>query len=129
MKEIAFVNSEMMNGASHVLIDRATLREILLEDLNDVVRFGKEFIHYELTSDGKVMGWFEDGTTVVRDCSSVRMEPAPSSVGNICPKRRSSIQVLLAPLRGCQSGENFTATCLQTCSRGSQAWSRQKPRT
>jgi 2-polyprenyl-6-methoxyphenol hydroxylase-like FAD-dependent oxidoreductase len=54
MKEIAFVEPEMMDGTSHVPIVRGTLREVLLEGLEDVVSFGKEFTNYEQTPNGKV---------------------------------------------------------------------------
>ena len=67
MKEIASVESEMMNGAAHVPIVRSTLRDVLLEGLDDVVNFGKEFIRYERTPIGKVTAFFEDGTTAVGD--------------------------------------------------------------
>jgi 2-polyprenyl-6-methoxyphenol hydroxylase-like FAD-dependent oxidoreductase len=67
MKEIAFVESAIMDGTSHVLIARATLREVLLEGLDDVVNFGKEFIHYERTPNGRVTAVFADGTTASGD--------------------------------------------------------------
>jgi salicylate hydroxylase len=67
MKEIAFVEPEIMDGTSHVPIVRATLREVLLEGLEDVVNFDKEFTHYERTPDGKVTALFKDGTTAVAD--------------------------------------------------------------
>ena len=62
MKEIAFVEPEIMDGRSHVPIVRATLREVLLEGLEEVVNFGKEFTHYERTPNGKVIAFFKDGT-------------------------------------------------------------------
>lgn len=67
MLEIAFVEPEMMDGISHVPIVRATLREVLLEGLEDVVNFGKEFTHYQQTPNGKVIAFFKDGTTAVAD--------------------------------------------------------------
>ena len=67
MKEIAFVEPEMMDGASHIPIVRSTLREVLLEELDDIVNFGKEFTHYERTPNGKVTAFFEDGTRAVAD--------------------------------------------------------------
>jgi salicylate hydroxylase len=66
-KKIAFVEPEIMDGASHVPIVRATLQEVLLEGLDDAVTFGKEFIRYERTPNGKVTAFFEDGTTAVGD--------------------------------------------------------------
>jgi 2-polyprenyl-6-methoxyphenol hydroxylase-like FAD-dependent oxidoreductase len=65
MQEIAFVEPEVMDGASHIPIVRATLREVLLEGLEDVVHFGKEFTHYERTAEGAIMALFSDGTTAV----------------------------------------------------------------
>ena len=67
MKEIAFVEPEIMDGASHVRIARTTLREVLLEGLDDAVNFGKEFVRYERTADGKVTAFFADGTTAAGD--------------------------------------------------------------
>ena len=63
MKEIAFVEPAIMDGTSHVPIARSTLREVLLEGLDDAVNFGKEFICYEQTPNGKVTAFFADGTT------------------------------------------------------------------
>src|SRR5262249_34034074 len=67
MKEIAFVEPEMMDGTYHVRIVRAVLREVLLEGLDDVVNFDKEFIRYEQTPNGKVTAFFNDGTRAVGD--------------------------------------------------------------
>jgi 2-polyprenyl-6-methoxyphenol hydroxylase-like FAD-dependent oxidoreductase len=67
MQEIAFVEPEMMDGMSHVPIVRTTLRELLLEGLDDVVNFGKEFTHYEQSPNGKVTAFFRDGTSVAAD--------------------------------------------------------------
>jgi len=53
MKKIAFVEPEITDGTSHVPIVRSTLREVLLEGLDDAVNFGKEFIRYEQMPDGK----------------------------------------------------------------------------
>ena len=67
MEEIAFVEPEIMDGRSHVPIVRATLREVLLEGLEEVVNFGKKFTHYERTPNGKVTAFFKDGTIAVGD--------------------------------------------------------------
>jgi 2-polyprenyl-6-methoxyphenol hydroxylase-like FAD-dependent oxidoreductase len=67
MKEIAFAEAEIMDGASHVLIVRATLRQVLLEGLERVIHFGKAFSHYERTPDGQVTALFEDGTMAAGD--------------------------------------------------------------
>jgi 2-polyprenyl-6-methoxyphenol hydroxylase-like FAD-dependent oxidoreductase len=67
MKEIVFVEPEMMGGTSHVPIVRSTPREVLLEGLEDVVKFGREFSHYERTPNGKVTAFFKEGTSAVGD--------------------------------------------------------------
>src|SRR5262249_61902763 len=67
MKKIAFVEPEVMDGTSHLRFARATLREVLLEGLDDAVNFGKEFTRYERTQNGKVTAFFKDGTTAVGD--------------------------------------------------------------
>ena len=67
MKEIIFVEPAFMDGTSHVRVVRATLRQLLLDGLEDVVKFGKVFTHYEQTSNGKLTAIFDDGTTAVGD--------------------------------------------------------------
>jgi 2-polyprenyl-6-methoxyphenol hydroxylase-like FAD-dependent oxidoreductase len=67
MQEIAFVEPEIMNGTSHIRIVRTTLREVLLDGLDDVVSFEKEFVRYEQTPNGKVTAFFADGTSAVGD--------------------------------------------------------------
>lgn len=42
-------------------VDRLTLREILLADLEENVFFGKEFSYYEQQADGDVQAFFADG--------------------------------------------------------------------
>src|SRR5262249_52743331 len=54
-------------GSSHVPIDRATLREMLLEGLDKVVHFSKEFVRYEQAREGKVKTLFEDGSSTIGD--------------------------------------------------------------
>jgi len=65
MKQIAFVEPEIMNGSSHIPIDRATLREMLLEGLDEMVHFGKEFVRYEQAQEGKVKAIFEHGSSAI----------------------------------------------------------------
>lgn len=67
LEEIAFVEPEMMDGGSHIPIVRATLREVLLDGLEDVVHFGKEFTRYERAAKGTMTALFSDGTTAVGD--------------------------------------------------------------
>ncbi len=51
----------------HYAADRATLRRVLLSGLEDVVRFGAEFVGYERRPDGRVEARFADGGTAVGD--------------------------------------------------------------
>jgi 2-polyprenyl-6-methoxyphenol hydroxylase-like FAD-dependent oxidoreductase len=48
-------------------VDHRTLREVLLTGLGDVVRFGSEFSHHELTTAGGVRAHFRDGTSDTGD--------------------------------------------------------------
>jgi 2-polyprenyl-6-methoxyphenol hydroxylase-like FAD-dependent oxidoreductase len=48
-------------------IDRVTLREILLTELDDVLHFDKKFERYERSPEGKVTAHFADGTTATGD--------------------------------------------------------------
>ncbi|PRY39014.1 FAD-dependent oxidoreductase [Umezawaea tangerina] len=68
----------------HANVDRATLRQILLHGLDDVVHFGKTLDRYDDTGDG-VTAYFTDGTTAHGDVlvgadgirSAVRRQRAP----------------------------------------------------
>jgi 2-polyprenyl-6-methoxyphenol hydroxylase-like FAD-dependent oxidoreductase len=48
-------------------ISRIALRQILLEGLEDVVLFGKTFVSFETSPNGRVMVRFEDGTSAEGD--------------------------------------------------------------
>jgi 2-polyprenyl-6-methoxyphenol hydroxylase-like FAD-dependent oxidoreductase len=48
-------------------IDRRTLHRVLLEGLDDVVRFGKKFVSFEDGTDGRVSARFADGTATAAD--------------------------------------------------------------
>jgi len=50
-------------GVSGFGVNRLTLREILLAGLDGVVHFGKTFQRYEQADDGRVCGYFADGTS------------------------------------------------------------------
>jgi len=52
---------------SHKSVSRITLRQVLLAELGDRVRFGKKFTHYEETADGRVTAFFEDGSSATGD--------------------------------------------------------------
>nr|WP_171074976.1 FAD-dependent monooxygenase [Nonomuraea basaltis] len=74
-----------MNGFG---VNRLTLREILLADLADTVRFGATFERFEQTGDGRVRAWFADGTSTVADLlvgadgthSAVRAQLIPDAI-------------------------------------------------
>src|SRR5215469_7147904 len=53
--------------AQHRSVSRITLRQVLLSGLGDIVHFGKTFAHYEEGRDGRVIAYFEDGTTAAGD--------------------------------------------------------------
>jgi 2-polyprenyl-6-methoxyphenol hydroxylase-like FAD-dependent oxidoreductase len=69
----------------HANVDRATLREILLDGLADSIHFGKRFVSYESVAEG-VTATFADGTTAYGDIlvgadgvrSAVRAQRAPN---------------------------------------------------
>jgi 2-polyprenyl-6-methoxyphenol hydroxylase-like FAD-dependent oxidoreductase len=71
MKEIGSVDSEIMDGAFHVLIGRASLREVLLQGLEDVINFSKEFVRYERTPNKQVRAFFRAGTTATYGFAAV----------------------------------------------------------
>ena len=48
-------------------VDRSTLLRVLLDGLDDVVRYGKTFQHYEIGPDGRPTAHFADGTTATGD--------------------------------------------------------------
>jgi 2-polyprenyl-6-methoxyphenol hydroxylase-like FAD-dependent oxidoreductase len=63
-------NEERSGGddvARHRSVSRITLRQVLLSGLDDVVHFGKTFARYEETPAGRIVAYFEDGTTAEGD--------------------------------------------------------------
>ena len=48
--------------ACHRSISRITLRSVLLSGLGENVQFGKRFVRYEETGDGRIAAHFEDGS-------------------------------------------------------------------
>ncbi|MFI6318845.1 FAD-dependent oxidoreductase [Nonomuraea sp. NPDC050556] len=69
-------------------LDRTTLRDVLLTGLD--VRFGKEFVRYSHTDDGKVVAHFADGDTAVGDVL-VGADGVRSRVrGQLLPQVRTS---------------------------------------
>jgi 2-polyprenyl-6-methoxyphenol hydroxylase-like FAD-dependent oxidoreductase len=73
------------DSSSHCNVDRATLRQILLCGLDDVVHFGKRLVRYESHADG-MTAHFADGTTAEGNVlvgadgirSAVRAQRAPA---------------------------------------------------
>ncbi|WP_328416623.1 FAD-dependent monooxygenase [Micromonospora sp. NBC_00389] len=51
----------------HYGVSRISLREVLLSGMDDVLRLGSEFTHYEITGDGRVTAHFADGSTATAD--------------------------------------------------------------
>ena len=56
----------LTNGPEHRNVDRAALRELLLDGLDDALVFGKRLVSYTATEDG-VEASFADGTTARAD--------------------------------------------------------------
>lgn len=103
LSELVVVEEEISHPAAsepsenHYAVDRRVLRRLLLAGLEDVVRLGAEFTHYEHTDDGRVAALFADGRRVVADVlvgadgvgSRVRRqylpaaEPQPAGVAGI----------------------------------------------
>jgi 2-polyprenyl-6-methoxyphenol hydroxylase-like FAD-dependent oxidoreductase len=48
-------------------ISRIALREVLLQGLDEIVHFSKKFVHFDDAPEGRVIAWFEDGTTATGD--------------------------------------------------------------
>jgi 2-polyprenyl-6-methoxyphenol hydroxylase-like FAD-dependent oxidoreductase len=53
--------------ARHRSVSRLSLRQVLLDGLDDVVHFDKKFECYRETPDGRVVAHFEDGTSAIGD--------------------------------------------------------------
>ena len=53
--------------ARHRSVSRITLRQVLLDGLDDVVHFNKRFTRYEEAPDGRVVVHFDDGSSAVGD--------------------------------------------------------------
>ena len=67
MKEIAFVESAIMDGTSHVLIGRATCGRYCWKVWTMWPTSARRFIHYERTPNRRVTAVFADGTTASGD--------------------------------------------------------------
>jgi len=57
---------KLLAAPAHMNVNRATLRQILLAGMDDVVHFGKSLTHYESDKSG-VTATFEDGTKAKGD--------------------------------------------------------------
>ncbi|MDQ2882671.1 MAG: hypothetical protein M3Y48_16140 [Actinomycetota bacterium] len=77
-------------------VDRITLRQLLLSDLDDTVHFGKTFTHYEQHED-KVTAFFDDGSCATGDLlvgadgagSAVRQQLTPAGRTRVTSCARS----------------------------------------
>ncbi|GFN31399.1 FAD-dependent oxidoreductase [Paenibacillus xylaniclasticus] len=48
-------------------VNRFTLREVLLGELNDKIHYGYRFTHYERLENGRIRAWFDNGEYVDAD--------------------------------------------------------------
>jgi 2-polyprenyl-6-methoxyphenol hydroxylase-like FAD-dependent oxidoreductase len=79
-----------------ISLSRITLRQVLLDGLEDVVRHGAVFSHYEENPDGGLTAYFEDGRTFICDvlvgadgsASRVRKQLLPDVVSHDTGVRR-----------------------------------------
>ena len=53
--------------ARHRSVSRITLRQVLLDGLDDIVHFDRKFERYEETRDGRVVAHFDDGSSTIGD--------------------------------------------------------------
>ena len=72
LKQVAYIPRADADGTGDAVgrsrsASRITMRQILLAGLPDRVSFGKTFVRYDLTSDGRVTASFEDGANVTGD--------------------------------------------------------------
>jgi len=54
-------------GSREIPVSRITLRKVLLQGLETMVNFEKRFHHFDQREDGRVVAYFEDGSTVEGD--------------------------------------------------------------
>src|SRR6266545_4878705 len=81
-------------GVSGFGVNRLTLREILLADLDDMVHFGKTFERFAQGEDGQVRAYFADGTAATGDLlvgadgtdSAVRDLLVPDATAKFAPR-------------------------------------------
>ncbi|MFC9688239.1 FAD-dependent oxidoreductase [Kribbella sp. NPDC056951] len=70
--ELVVVGNRVLDGTAGRVrpgrqVSRRLLRVVLLAGLEDVVRFGAKFTHFEQRPDGTVQAWFADGSTDTAD--------------------------------------------------------------
>jgi len=58
---------ELENSERDKSVSRITLRQVLLSGLDDVLHYDKQYDRYEERTDGKVVAYFTDGSSVVGD--------------------------------------------------------------
>jgi 2-polyprenyl-6-methoxyphenol hydroxylase-like FAD-dependent oxidoreductase len=62
-----YIRSDERAIAQHRSASRITLRQVLLNGLDDIVHFDKTFTHYDETPDGPIALHFADGSTATCD--------------------------------------------------------------
>lgn len=73
LRRLVFVDEEITSGnpadpiAQHRSVSRILLRSVLLDGLDDVVRYDREFVRYETAPDGRVTAFFSDGSSDTGD--------------------------------------------------------------
>jgi 2-polyprenyl-6-methoxyphenol hydroxylase-like FAD-dependent oxidoreductase len=73
LEQLVHVDEQLMYGASddpaerQYPVDRTTLRHLLLDGLDDTVRFDRTFERYAVDPDGRVTAHFADGSTATGD--------------------------------------------------------------
>jgi len=68
LRRLAFIEEDMMSAdpadpiAQHRSVSRILLRTVLLDGLDDVITYDREFTRYEIAADGRVSAHFADGS-------------------------------------------------------------------
>ena len=73
LRTLVAIPAELLAGdpadpvAKHRSVSRLLLRSVLLGGLDEVVEYGREFVRYSSTADGRVTAHFADGTSATGD--------------------------------------------------------------
>jgi 2-polyprenyl-6-methoxyphenol hydroxylase-like FAD-dependent oxidoreductase len=65
LKQLTFLEPTALSGSNPIV--RSAFRRVLLEGVDDIVHFGKQFVGVERTADGKLQVTFGDGSATVGD--------------------------------------------------------------